>query len=125
MAIAYPALLFVILLSSVATGWWVQHQVDDRHVTPASVDAVRLLMGMLLTFSALVLGLLTSKSPSGKSYWALHSLLTISLIEARRRKATPRVLRFSQSLARRRQRFSQAMVRSTIHRFGKTAKPLA
>ncbi len=62
MAIVYPALLFLILLGSVATGWWVQHRVDDRHVTPASIDSVRLLMGMLLTFSALVLGLLTSNA---------------------------------------------------------------
>jgi hypothetical protein len=33
--------------------------------------------------------------------------------------------RFSQSLARRRQRLSQAIVRSTIQRFGRTTKPLA
>ena len=35
-------------------------------------------------------------------------------------------LRFSQSLARRRQeRFNQAIDRSTIHRLGKATKPLA
>jgi transposase InsO family protein len=33
-------------------------------------------------------------------------------------------LRHSQSLAKRRQRLSQAMVRSTIQRFGKTTNPL-
>src|ERR1700693_2041269 len=44
-------------------------------------------------------------------------------IEARRKNAKAFRLRHSQSLAKRRQRLSQAMVRSTIHRLGKTAKP--
>ena len=46
-------------------------------------------------------------------------------IEARRKNARAFRLRHSQSLAKRRQRLSQAMVRSTIHRLGKTAKPFA
>ena len=41
-------------------------------------------------------------------------------MEARRRKARALRLRFSQSLARRRQRLSQPMVRSTIQRLGST-----
>ena len=44
-------------------------------------------------------------------------------MEARRRKASALRLRFSQSLARRRQRLSHAMVRSTIQRLGKTESP--
>jgi hypothetical protein len=55
----------------------------------------------------------------------LQSFLSISRMEARRRKASALWLRFSQSLARRRQRPSQAIVRSTIHRLGRTTKPLA
>ena len=43
-------------------------------------------------------------------------------IEARRKKARPLRLRFSQSLASLRQRLSQAMVRSTIQRLGRTVK---
>ena len=42
----------------------------------------------------------------------------------KRKNASAFRLRFSQSLAKRRQRLSQAMVRSTIQRFGKTTNPL-
>ena len=45
-------------------------------------------------------------------------------MEASLRKARALRLRFSQSLASRRQRLSQAMVRSTIQRLGSTTKPL-
>src|SRR6266550_2358070 len=45
-------------------------------------------------------------------------------IEARRKNAKAFRLRHSQSLARRRQRLSHAMVRSTIQRFGKTTNSL-
>ncbi len=54
-----------------------------------------------------------------------HSFRSMRRTEARRRNASAFRLRHSQSLARRRQRLSQAMVRSTIHRFGRTVKPLA
>ena len=46
-------------------------------------------------------------------------------MEASLRKASAFRLRFSQSLASRRQRLSQSMVRSTIQRLGTTTKPLA
>src|SRR4029079_427734 len=55
----------------------------------------------------------------------LQSLRSMRGIEARRRKASALPLRFSQSLASRRQRVSQAMVRSTIQRFGRTTNPFA
>ena len=45
-------------------------------------------------------------------------------MDASLRKATALRLRFSQSLANRRQRLSQAMVRSTTQRLGWTTKPL-
>src|SRR3981081_1711307 len=54
----------------------------------------------------------------------LHSFLSMRRIEARRKKASAFRLRFSQSLASLRQRLSQAMVRSTIQRLGKTTNPL-
>src|SRR5947207_11070852 len=54
----------------------------------------------------------------------LQSFLSMRRIEARRRKASALWLRFSQSLARRRHRLSQPMVRSTIQRCGSTTKPL-
>jgi len=54
----------------------------------------------------------------------LHSFLSMRRIEARRKNANAFRLRHSQSLARRRQRLSHAMVRSTIQRLGKTTKLL-
>ena len=60
-----------------------------------------------------------------KDHVGLHSFLSMSLIDARRRNARPRRLRFSQSLARRLHRPSHANVRSTTHRLGKTMKPFA
>jgi hypothetical protein len=54
----------------------------------------------------------------------LQSFLSMRRIEARRKNASAFRLRFSQSLASLRQRLSQAIVRSTIQRFGKTTNPL-
>jgi uncharacterized membrane protein YuzA (DUF378 family) len=62
MDFVYTALLFLALIASVAIGWATQHKLRERHVTREAVDSIRLLMGMLLTFAALVLGLLTSSA---------------------------------------------------------------
>src|SRR6266481_4376388 len=53
----------------------------------------------------------------------LQSFLSMRRIEARRKNASAFRLRFSQSLASLRQRFIQALARSTSHRLGKTTKP--
>ncbi len=55
-------LLILALLGSAMGGLWVRHRLHDRHLTEQSISSIRLLMGMLLTFSALVLGLLTSNA---------------------------------------------------------------
>jgi len=55
----------------------------------------------------------------------LQSFRSMRRIEARRRKMRALRLRFSQSLAKRRHRFNQAIDRSTIQRLGKATKPLA
>src|SRR5271154_2339780 len=52
----------------------------------------------------------------------LHSFRVMRRMEASLRKASALRLRHSQSLASLRHRPSQAKVRSTIHRFGKTTK---
>ena len=54
--------LVLTLLLSVAAGWWARSRLHERYLATESVESVRLLMGMLLTFSALVLGLLTSNA---------------------------------------------------------------
>ena len=62
MNLLYPAILFVTLLIAAAIGWSLQSRLKERHTTRESIESIRLLMGMLLTFSALVLGLLTSNA---------------------------------------------------------------
>ena len=60
-----------------------------------------------------------------KLHDGLQSFRIMRRIEASFRKASALALRHSQSRARRRQRPSQAKVRSTIQRLGSTTKPLA
>src|ERR1700732_4579422 len=56
---------------------------------------------------------------------ALQSFRSMRRMEARFKNARALRLRFSQSLARRRQRLSHAMVRSTIQRLGNRTNPVA
>jgi hypothetical protein len=58
-------------------------------------------------------------------YKGLQSFRSIRRIDARRRNARAVQLRFSKSLARRRQRLSHAKVRSTTQRIGRTTNPFA
>jgi cytochrome c len=60
-----------------------------------------------------------------KLHQGLQSFRSMRRMEASFRNARALRLRFSQSLARRRQRLSHAMVRSTIQRLGKRTNPLA
>lgn len=62
MEFAYTLGLIVAMLGSAAAGLWLRRRIDDRHLSGEAVDSIRLLMGMLLTFAALVLGLLTSNA---------------------------------------------------------------
>ena len=67
----------------------------------------------------------TPNSSVPKLHVELQSFRSMRRIEARRRKVSPLMLRFSQSLAKRRHRFNHAIERSTIHRLGNARKPLA
>lgn len=62
MDLLYPALLCGVLLLSAAAGFAVRGRLHERHTARETVDSVRLLLSMLLTFAALVLGLLTSNA---------------------------------------------------------------
>jgi hypothetical protein len=66
-----------------------------------------------------------SESLSGNTQLELLSFLSISRIEASLMNARALRVKFSRSLARRRQRLIQARVRSTTHRLGRTLKPCA
>jgi hypothetical protein len=60
-----------------------------------------------------------------KLHQGLHSFRNMRRMDASFKNARALRLRFSQSLARRRQRLSHAMVRSTIQRLGNCTNPLA
>jgi hypothetical protein len=55
---------FLLMIASALAGWAVQRALSDRHRTRDSIESVRLVITMLVTFSALVLGLLTSSAKS-------------------------------------------------------------
>ena len=60
MELVYTILLVLILMASAWIGWAIRKRIHQRHVSREALDSILLLMGMLVTFSALVLGLLTS-----------------------------------------------------------------
>jgi hypothetical protein len=58
--LADAVLLLLLLMSGSALGVWVRPFLSDRHRSPETADLVRLVVTMLMTFAALVLGLLTN-----------------------------------------------------------------
>ena len=59
---ALPIALPIPLLAACWLGWRAQRGLPDRHRSRETVEALRLVLSMLVTFSAIVLGLLTSTS---------------------------------------------------------------
>ena len=59
-----PIALPIVLVFASWMGWRIQRGLSERHRAHETVDAVRLILGMLVTFAALVLGLLTSTAKS-------------------------------------------------------------
>ena len=64
-----PIFLPVILLLASFAGWRVQHLLAEQHRGRDTIEAVRLVLSMLVTFAALVLGLLTT---SAKAHFDRH-----------------------------------------------------
>jgi len=58
--ISVAGLLFLLLLVSCAIGLSLQARLAERHRSRETIDAIRLVISILVTFTALVLGLLTS-----------------------------------------------------------------
>lgn len=56
------AAICLILLASAIIGTWVQTKLPTHHHSRDSIDSVRLVVTILVTFAALVLGLLTSSA---------------------------------------------------------------
>src|SRR5271169_5596681 len=72
-----------------------------------------------------LLGFTSALESVRRLYQGLQSFRSMRRMEASLTKARALRLRFSQSLASRRQRFDQAIVRSTIQRLGNGTNPLA
>jgi hypothetical protein len=58
--ISISILLFALLLASCVFGLYLQSRLAERHRSRETIEAVRLVISILVTFTALVLGLLTS-----------------------------------------------------------------
>ena len=56
------SLLFLLLLLSSAVGLLLQGRLAERHRSRDTIEATRLVISILVTFTALVLGLLTSSA---------------------------------------------------------------
>ena len=57
-------LVFALLCAGAAAGFFVSARLPERHRAPESMDVVQLAVGLLATFAAIVLGLLTSSVSS-------------------------------------------------------------
>jgi hypothetical protein len=60
MPLLATSLILLILCGSSAAGFWLRRVLSDRHFSRETLDSMRLVITMLVTFAALVLGLLTS-----------------------------------------------------------------
>jgi len=63
--LAPPLLIFFVLCASAALGFIINGRLHERHRTPDSIDLVHLAIGLLVTFTSIVLGLLTSSVKTG------------------------------------------------------------
>ena len=76
-------ILFVMILTGAgAAGMWLQRRLRESHRSRETTDAIRTILGMVVTFSALVLGLLvTSVKVDFDDHTNLYRRYGISLIE--------------------------------------------
>ncbi|MGO8801356.1 MAG: hypothetical protein ACLQE9_16240 [Roseiarcus sp.] len=65
-------LLFLLLLLSSAIGVLVQRRLPERHRSRETIEAIRLVISILVTFTALVLGLLVSSVKSSFDDFSNH-----------------------------------------------------
>ena len=61
----YSVILFAILCASAGVGFFIHHRLPERHRSPQSIAVVQLAIGLLVTFTAIVLGLLTTSVKAG------------------------------------------------------------
>lgn len=70
MEVALAALLLILLLIGTVVGLWFQDRLKEHHRSRDTVDSIRAIVTMLVTFAALVLGLLVT---SVKADFDTHS----------------------------------------------------
>ena len=56
--------VFILLLATTGIGVWVRPLLPEEHKAHETVQLVQLVIGMLVTFAALVLGLMTASAKS-------------------------------------------------------------
>lgn len=82
------ALFLVILAGGSALGMWLQNRLREHHRSRETTESVRMVIGMVVTFAALVLGLLvTSVKADFDDHTDVYRRYGISLIELNRRLA--------------------------------------
>ncbi len=78
----WASLFLLILLGGSAAGAWLQPRLREHHRSRESIEAVRMVVAMVVTFAALVLGLLvTSVKADFDDHTDLYRQYGISLIE--------------------------------------------
>lgn len=61
----YSVMLFMILCASAGLGFFIHPRLPERHRSPQSLALLQLAIGLLVTFAAIVLGLLTTSVKAG------------------------------------------------------------
>jgi hypothetical protein len=64
-AIWPPLLVFILLLAATGCGFYARSKIAEHHRTPESMELINLAIGVQVTFTAIVLGLLTSSVKTG------------------------------------------------------------
>src|ERR1700761_2028526 len=60
-----PLVVFLLLMFAVSVGFFANSRLADRHRSPESIELIHLAITLQVTFTAIVLGLLTSSVKTG------------------------------------------------------------
>lgn len=84
--LSWATLFLVLLAGGCAIGLWLQNWLQEHHRSQETIEAVRMVVSMVVTFSALVLGLLvTSVKADFDDHSAIYRRYGIALIELNHR----------------------------------------
>ena len=84
--VSLATLFLVILAGASVIGMWLQKRLKEHHRSPETTESVRMVIGMVVTFAALVLGLLvTSVKADFDNHTDVYRRYGIALIELNKR----------------------------------------